>query len=86
MIPHYVPYGWRKPYLEAMAECEPKRLPVRIYRAFAALNQRRLSHIHQAEQHDMSNAEEDLHRVIARHFGGPQLGERGSAILGRRVR
>jgi hypothetical protein len=74
MIPHYVAYGWRKPYLEAMAECEPKRLPVRIYRALAALNQRRLSHVHQTEQREMSNAEEDLQRVIARHFAGPRFG------------
>lgn len=69
MIPNYVHYRWRKSYLEAMAECEPKRVPVRIYRALSALNQRRLSDIRQTEQHDMSNAEEDLHRVIARHFG-----------------
>ena len=70
MIPRYVPYGWRKPYLEAMAERQPNRVPARIYRALAALSQRRLSHIHQTERRDMSNAEEDLHRVIARHFGG----------------
>jgi hypothetical protein len=69
MIPNYVPYGWRRPYLEAMAERQPSRVPARIFRALAALSQRRLSHIHQTEQHDMSNAEEDLQRVIARHFG-----------------
>jgi hypothetical protein len=74
MIPNYVPYGWRRPYLEAMAERQPNRVPARIYRALAALSQRRLSHIHQSEQRDMANAEEDLQRVIARHFGGPAIG------------
>jgi len=74
MTPHYVPYGWRKPYLEAMAERQPNRMPARIYRALAALSRRRLSHIHQTEQREMSNAEEDLYRVIAKHFGGPRLG------------
>jgi hypothetical protein len=57
-----------------MAERQPNRVPARIYRALAALSQRRLSHIHQTEQRDMSNAEEDLQRVIARHFGGPAIG------------
>ena len=74
MIPRYVPYEWRKPYLEAMAERQPNRLPASIYIALAALSQRRLSHVHQTEQRDMSNAEEDLQRVIARYFGGPRLG------------
>jgi hypothetical protein len=74
MILHDVPYGWRRPYLEAMAERQPNCVPAWIYRALAALSQLRLSHIHQSEQREMSNAEEDLQRVIARHFGGPAIG------------
>jgi hypothetical protein len=73
MIPTYVPYGWRRPYLEAMAERQPNRVPARIYRALAALSQRRLSHIHQTERRDMSNAEEDLQRVITMYFGRPAI-------------
>ena len=86
MIPRNVPYGWRRPYLDAMAERQANRVPARIYRALAALSQRRLSHIHQTEQRDMSNAEEDLQRVITRHFGGPRSSEYGSGMLGRRAR
>jgi hypothetical protein len=71
MIPPYIAYGWRKPYLEAIAESEPKRLTIRIYKALAAIEQRRLSHVHQTEQRDMAFAEEDIHRVIAAHFGRP---------------
>jgi len=70
MISSYRAYAWRKPYLEVMAESEPKRLTVRIHKALAAIAQRRLSHVHQTEQRDMAHAEEDIHRIIAAHFGG----------------
>jgi hypothetical protein len=82
MLPPYIAYGWRKPYLEAMAESEPKRLTIRIYKALAAIEQRKLSHVHQIEQHDMANAEEDIHRVIAAHFGRPLRGHLGKGPIG----
>jgi hypothetical protein len=79
MIPSYIAYGWRKPYLEAMAESDPRRLTNRIYKALAAIEQRRLSHVHQTEQRDMAFAEEDIHGVIASHFGRPVRRHLGKA-------
>jgi hypothetical protein len=70
MIPPYAAYAWRKPYLEAMAESESKRLTRSVCKALRAIDQRRLSHVHQTERHDMADAEEDMHRIIAGYFGG----------------
>jgi hypothetical protein len=69
MIPPDTAYGWRKPYLEAMAESESKRLTRSVCKALRAIDQRRLSHVHETERRDMAEAEEDMHRIIAEYFG-----------------
>jgi hypothetical protein len=69
MVPPYTAYGWRKHYLEAMAESDSKRLTRRVCKALRAIDQRRLSHVHQTERRDMADAEEDMHRIIAAYFG-----------------
>jgi len=69
MRPRYITYKWDQVCLEALSETVPRLREFRIYEALAAIEQRRLSYLSQEERRALAEAEEDLQRIIVKHFG-----------------
>jgi hypothetical protein len=71
MRSRHVKYEWDRVCLDAMTEKVPRRRAFRIYEALAAIEQRRLSHLSREENCALTEAEEDIQRVILKHFRKP---------------
>lgn len=71
MRQRYVKYEWDRICFDAISERVPRLRAFRIYEALAAIEQRRPSYMGREENRALAEAEEDLQRAIAKHFGKP---------------
>jgi hypothetical protein len=65
----HVKYEWDRVCLDAISEKIPRLRGFRIYEALAAIQRRRLSYLGHEENRALAEAEEDVQRAIASHFG-----------------
>jgi hypothetical protein len=67
--PRHVKYEWDRVCLDAISETVPKLGAFRVYEALAAIQRRRLSYLSHEENRALAEAEENIQRAIANHFG-----------------
>jgi hypothetical protein len=67
--PRHVKYEWDRVCHDAISETVPKLRAFRVYEALAAIQRRRLSYLSHEENRALAEAEEDIQRAIANHFG-----------------